>query len=192
MITYVYVAKNPQTGEDIKAETESLVQLAYASNMLWRIDFNGKLKAEEFLGWWSTLGEAVKRRIDLVEDPTSGEQLKIAGPWANDWKKQEKAQIRILKPAREGLEELAKYDRLIFTHGMDHPLGQACAAWAASRFYSAHPKKMDVCGLGSPFLYEPDEFSKAWSSEGPRIKPTPGMGFGFDQILQRLDWERLL
>lgn len=179
-------------GDQLEAETEALVQLAYATNMLWRIDFNGKLSADVFSSWWEALDEMVKRRIDFIEDPTAGEQLKFLGPWADDWKVQEKAQIRIIKPAREATKELAKYHRLIFTHGMDHPLGQACAAWAAGRFYSAHPKKMEVCGLAAPAFYEPNEFSKEWSCEGPRMKPTTGTGFGFDALLNSLSWERLL
>lgn len=179
-------------GDQLDAETELLLQLVYSTPLLWRIDLNGKLTAADFTAWWKKLGDEVKQRIDLVEDPTNGEELKLVGPWANDWKKQERAQIRILKPAREGIEELAKYSRLIFTHGMDHPLGQACAAWAASRFYAAHPKKMDVCGLAAPSLYEPNEFSKEWMCEGPRMKPTVGMGFGFDALLAGLKWDRIL
>jgi|GEM_PF-4544284 len=179
-------------GSDLGAETEALKTLIRATPLMWRIDLNGKLSAADFTQWWKSLSEEVKARIDLIEDPTSGEQLKMAGPWANDWKVQSQAQIRILKPAREGIEELAKYSRLIFTHGMDHPLGQACATWAASRFYAHHPKKMDVCGLASPGLYEPDDFSKAWQCEGPRMKATTGTGFGFDALLAGLKWERVL
>ncbi len=179
-------------GGNLAAETEVLVQNAFATPLMWRIDLNGKLSAPEFTDWWKNLGEAVKPRIDFIEDPTSGEELKFVGPWANDWIKQERAQVRILKPAREGVEELAKYSRLIFTHGMDHPLGQACAAWAASRFYANHPKKTEVCGLAAPSLYEPNDFSKQWTCEGPRMKPTTGMGFGFDDLLVGLKWERIL
>ena len=40
-------------------------------------------------------------------------------------------------------------------------------------------------------VYEPDEFSKVWMSAGPRMKPTVGTGFGFDEILESLKWERL-
>lgn len=179
-------------GADLKSESELLTQLVYSTTMLWRLDFNGKLKADEFTAWWNGLDPAVKARIDMVEDPTGGEQLKIGGPWANDWKKQNAAQIRIIKPARESLEILAQYDRLIFTHGMDHPLGQACAAWAAGRFYAGHPKKMDVCGLAAPDFYEQNEFSKLWYCDGPRMKPTTGFGFGFDDLLNSLNWERVL
>jgi O-succinylbenzoate synthase len=95
-----YTHLKVKMGDDLSAETDLLVQLVYASPLMWRIDLNGKLNASDFTAWWKSLGEDVKARIDFIEDPTGGEQLKIAGPWANDWKIQERAQIRILKPAR--------------------------------------------------------------------------------------------
>ncbi len=179
-------------GENLKAETEVMTQLAYATGLLWRLDFNGKLTVGALTEWWNGLDPSVKARIDLVEDPVGEGELKIIGPWANDFKTQKTAPIRVIKPAREQVEELAMYKRVIFTHGMDHLFGQACAAWAAARFYSGHPKKTDVCGLASPGLYEPDEFSKLWLCDGPRMKPTPGFGFGFDQLLESLTWQKIL
>lgn len=179
-------------GHDLKSETEALIRLSETGQWLWRLDFNGRIGAKEFVTWWNSLDLAVRRRVDMVEDPTSGEDLKTSGPWANDWRFQEKARIRVLKPARESSEDLARYDRLIFTHGMDHPLGQACALWAAARFYASHPKKMEVCGLAAPSLYQENDFSRIWLCEGPRMKPTPGFGFGFDDLLDGMEWERIL
>jgi O-succinylbenzoate synthase len=179
-------------GSNLKAETEAMVQLAFSTNLLWRIDFNGKLKENELADWWKSLDASVKSRIDLIEDPLNEGVVKTVGPWANDWKILKGASIRIIKPARENMEELAVYSRVIFTHGMDHVFGQACAAWAAARFYSAHPKKMDVCGLSNPGIYEQDEFSKAWFCDGPRLKPTTGQGFGFDSQLESLQWQKVL
>lgn len=179
-------------GQNLKAETEAFTQLAYSTSMLWRIDMNGRLNETEFLKWWQNLDEAVRARIDFVEDPVKDEQLKIQGPWADDWFKQKLAKVRIVKPAREAAEELVPFDRVVFTHGLEHPLGQACAAWSAAHFYGQHPKKMEVCGLAASDVYEPDEFSKAWHCEGPRLKPTTGTGFGFDGLLESVKWERIL
>ena len=144
----------------------------------------GRLKA-------GALDPSVKARVDFVEDPSSAGDLKIAGPWANDWKVQSKAQIRIVKPARETNEELSHYARIVYTHSLDHTLGQACAAWTAAKYYMRHPRRLEVCGLAATDFFAPNDFSRAWHCEGPRMKPTEGMGFGFDELLASLKWERL-
>jgi O-succinylbenzoate synthase len=179
-------------GRDLKAETESLINLVCSASLLWRLDFNGRLSAAEFSAWWTGLDDAVKERVDFVEDPIAGGELKLAGPWANDWKLIDRAQIRIVKPARERSEDLAQYDRVIFTHGLDHPLGQATSLWSAARFYAQHPRKMEVCGIAASDMFLENEFSKRWNCPGPRMKPTEGTGFGFDDLLLGLEWERLL
>lgn len=180
-------------GADLKRETEAFTELAFSSSILWRMDFNGRLTEQEFMAWWKQLDDSVRARIDFVEDPLKeSEQLKTPGPWADDWLKQKFSKIRVVKPAREAAEELISYDRVVFTHALEHPFGQACAAWAAANYYGQHPKKMEVCGLAAAAIYEPDEFSKVWSCEGPRMKPTTGYGFGFDNLLESLKWERVL
>lgn len=187
-----YTHVKVKMGQNLKAETEAFTQLAYSSNLLWRLDMNGRLTEKEFMDWWKKLDDSVRARIDFIEDPTKDEQLKIQGPWADDWYKQKFAKIRIVKPAREAAEELISFDRVVFTHGLEHPLGQACAAWAAGNYYGQHPKRTEVCGLAAPDIYEPNEFTKVWNCEGPRMKPTTGFGFGFDEQLESLKWERIL
>lgn len=178
-------------GANLKAQTQALLQHAYDSHLQWRIDFNGVLTVPEFLEWWGSLDAAVKRRIDYIEDPVKEGDLKAEGPWATDWYKNARAKIRIIKPAREGIDEVGPYNRIVFTHGLDHTLGQACAAWTAGKFYAAHPRKIEVCGMNAGETYEKDDFSRAWVNAGPRMRPTPGLGFGFDEILESVKWERL-
>jgi hypothetical protein len=176
----------------LKEQTAAFAQVAYATNMLWRLDFNGRLSAAEFQPWWDGLDSALKARIDFVEDPVTDEEFNPEGPWADDWLRRRFSRVRVVKPAREAAEDLASYNRIIFTHSLDHPLGQACAAWTAAHFYAEHPKFMEICGLAAPTQYPPNPFSEAWFCEGPRLKPTPGTGFGFDEILESLSWERIL
>jgi O-succinylbenzoate synthase len=178
-------------GKNLAVETQALLELAYSSHLSWRLDFNGLLSAEEFTEWWKKLDADVKRRIDFVEDPIREGKIKIEGPWANDWFKNEQARVRIIKPAREGIDDIGVFNRIVFTHGLDHSFGQACAAWTAGKFYSAHPKKVEVCGLNGGDVYQPDDFSRKWENASPRMKPTTGLGFGFDEILESLKWERL-
>jgi O-succinylbenzoate synthase len=179
-------------GRDLKSETETLINMAYSTQLLWRVDFNGRISEAEFLKWWSDLDPLIKARIDFIEDPLAEGELKTLGPWANDWKAQERAKIRIIKPARETVEDLAIYDRVVFTHSLDHTFGQACSAWVAARYYMRHPRMMETCGLANTDFFEPDAFSREWNCEGPRMKPTVGTGFGFDKLLAELKWERLL
>jgi O-succinylbenzoate synthase len=176
---------------NLQAETDILLQTIYATPMLWRLDFNGRISGEQFHQWWNNLDATVRARIDFVEDPARDE-LKFVGPWADDWCRQARAQIRIVKPAREGEEDLGRYSRVIFTHSMEHSLGQAASLWVASRFYMRHPKRTEACGLAAPDIFASDEFSQHWSCPGPRMKPTTGPGFGFDEQLRSLPWERIL
>lgn len=179
-------------GDDLQKETDALLQLVCSSPMLWRIDFNGKLSSLQFNPWWEKLDPAVKAQIDFVEDPVNDGELLTRGPWAMDWKELLTAPIRVVKPSRDGTEELGRFQRVVFTHSLDHPLGQACAAWAAARYYQQKPKQIEVCGLADPGIFEVPDFNKAWPSAGPRMKPVPGTGFGFDEILPALNWERVL
>jgi len=178
-------------GARLKDETKALEKLARSQVFKLRLDFNGKLTVEEFTAWWSSLSSEVRQAIDFVEDPIAEGDLKIAGPWADDWYRLRGATVRIIKPAREELEEIGSYRRVVFTHSLDHPLGLATAVWSAAQYYKHHPEKTEVCGLSAPNAYELNAFSKVWSCEGPRMKPTPGTGFGFDDLLESIRWERI-
>lgn len=179
-------------GEDLKRETEALLQLTYSTTLLWRLDMNGKIAPADFENWWTGLDPAVRARIDYIEDPTSARALKIGGPWADDWNRVELASVRVVKPARERRAELSNYRRVVYTHSLDHSFGRACALWSAGRYYADHPKRLEVCGLASSDVYEPDAFSSQWNCPGPRLKPTTGYGFGFDEILGSLSWQKIL
>ncbi len=178
-------------GRDFARESVSLLNLVGSTRLFWRLDFNGRLSVGQVREWWNSLNDEVRQRIDFIEDPVAEGELEIDGPWANDWYKQSRSHIRIIKPAREGIDEVGSFRRIIFTHGLDHTLGQACSAWTAGKFYATHPRKIEVCGLSSNDVYEPDDFSRQWLNKGPRMKPTTGTGFGFDEILESIKWERL-
>lgn len=188
-------------GKDLAQETDALEEILLTSSMLARVDFNSRLKSADFLKWWKGLKPLVRARIDFIEDPVSDGALSEIGPWAADWKPLEIAQIKVVKPARENFEHvmavqkalgLPRFRRWIFTHSMDHPLGQAAAVWTAARFYRSHPQMSEVCGLAMPEIYKSNEFSKVWDTTLPMLKPTPGTGFGFDDLLKNLKWERLV
>ncbi|MGE4132123.1 MAG: hypothetical protein AB7F86_10835 [Bdellovibrionales bacterium] len=178
-------------GRDWPHEVVKLQQMLRVSNFRWRLDFNGQVSQENLAAWWSDLKADLKVKIDFIEDPVADGHPRIQGPWASDWIQTDGAQIRVMKPAREGVEEAVTTGRVIFTNSLEHTFGQACAAWAAAHYYMQHPKKTEICGLSTENIYERDEFSRAWSSVGPRMRPTPGLGFGFDDLLESCKWERI-
>lgn len=182
-------------GDRIDDETAALTRVVNTSDFQLRLDLNAKLSCAEFTAWWSQLDDGLKAKIDFIEDPTGDRPLTFAGPWANDWKVQELATVTVLKPVRESVAQIEKAksrQRVVFTHGLDHPLGQAAALWAAADFYRRHPEKAEVGGFAAADIYEPNEFSAVWHCPGPLMKPPSGTGFGFNKILESLTWERIL
>lgn len=198
-------------GRDLDTETKKLKSIAEKYSLKWRLDFNGRVTAGTFTSWWQSLPEAFKAKIDFVEDPCAEDSLGIDGPWASDWRSLAEASIRILKPARDKstrdkwtrdrssrdklpqdkVASLDQYQRVLFTHSLDHPLGQAFALWQAAQSYQLWNCSPEICGLAAPECYQPDMFSEYWHSEGPVMFAPSGLGIGFDEILARLPWQRL-
>ena len=186
-----YTHAKLKVGRDLAFEAKCLSEWTKLVPLKWRLDFNGRTSVGEFADWWRELPEVVRARVDFVEDPCAG-QLNITGPWADDWAYQDRAKIRIVKPARENVDEVGGYPRVVFTHSLDHVFGRACALWEAARFYRDFPILTEVCGLGATDAFKPDAFSRAWPLEGPRLRPTTGPGFGFGELLTELKWRTLL
>ncbi len=180
-------------GKDLIGETDLLRQWSmHYPDWFWRIDINARLTVSEFTSWWKSLDDRIKTKIDFIEDPvTNGERIPFSGPWAQDWTTCPGAQVRVFKPAHESISLERGFKRVIFTHSLDHPLGQSAAAWSAAKFYAKNPSMKEVCGLAAAEGYITDAFSQAWFCAGPRMQPPPGNGFGFDEHLEALTWEPL-
>jgi O-succinylbenzoate synthase len=153
-----------------------------------RIDFNARLRPEEFL----LIAEGLPReRIDFVEDPCPydgatwtalGEQsgLRLA---LDRFVAEDGVDVLIVKPA---IEEIPRTEKeMIITSYMDHPVGQFGAAY----FAALHPAPR--CGLFTHVLYDKNAFSERIRSEGARLLAPEGTGVGFDDLLQRLPWKVL-
>jgi o-succinylbenzoate synthase len=160
----------------------------------WRLDFNGRLSPAECI----TLLEKMKpflELIDFIEDPfpydaaawsaiqtqygislacDRGALRAIGSPHA--------ARVVILKPAIHSEEPFllsrSHGQRIVVTSYLDHPIGQASAAYIAAKL-----DVRDVCGLVSHRVYEPTPFSAHLSIDSPAFHPIPGTGFGFDSLL---------
>lgn len=180
-----------KVGSSDKADVEAFERWATQSPFRWRLDFNGRRTGDDFLKWWRNLDETIQKSVDFIEDPSFTDEIQEPGPWADDWHRQSGSSVKVIKPAREDAETSAAYSRIVFTHSLDHPLGQASALWAAAQFYREYPELTEVCGLAVPDVYKDDPFQNLWSCSGPVMKPTPGNGFGFDEMLRSLDWMRV-
>jgi O-succinylbenzoate synthase len=157
-------------------------------NVRLRIDFNSRLRPEEFI----FIAEALPReRVDFVEDPcpsdggtwsalreTTGLRLALDRGVA-----EEGVDVLIVKPA---IAEVPRDGReIVITSYMDHPIGQFFAAYVAATHH------VGTCGLFTHVLYESNDFIDAIRADAARLLPPPGTGIGFDRLLEALPWTRL-
>ena len=147
-----------------------------------RFDFNATLTPDEFARIAETLP---RERVDFIEDPCADlsevrTDLRIARDRAHG-----PADVLIHKPALSA--DFPAFDgEIVVTSYMDHPVGQFHAARvAATHDVSAR------CGLFTHVLYEPNAFIEAIRTDGARLLPPEGTGIGFDDLLERLPWQRL-
>lgn len=189
----------------LAATVERLVNLAaMVPDWKWRVDFNCTLSPEEALQFWDMLPEAMRQRIDFVEDPCyydvdAWQSLQDAGmPLGYDMPVQNesiiparttKPMMRIVKPARH----VSTTGLPVFTTYMDHPLGQCWAAYNAAVFYTGKPAgEVPLCGLVTHHVYRPNAFSEELGMDITPEFPVPkGTGLGFDQLLASLPWKKL-
>ena len=189
----------------LSATVERLVNLAaMVPDWKWRVDFNCTLSPEEALQFWDMLPEAMRQRIDFVEDPCyydveAWQSLQDAGmPLGYDMPVQNesvipartsKPMMRIVKPARH--QSTAGLP--VFTTYMDHPLGQCWAAYNAAVFYTGKPaEETPLCGLVTHHVYRPNAFSEELGMDITPDFPVPkGTGLGFDNLLAALPWKKL-
>jgi len=176
----------------IPEQIKSLKQLVKSlpKYFKWRLDFN-------FQKWsiWKDHLLFMKSQIDFIEDPIMDT---CAEDWtfAEDWRFQNHFKIKIAKPARDSLLSLiqgvasARWNKIIFTHSFDHPLSQVVSAFWAAQFYKIYPSFFKTSGLKClAFKDHPFYFHK---SDNPFFSTPKGFGFGFDQQLKEVTWERLV
>ncbi|MGA0899579.1 MAG: enolase C-terminal domain-like protein [Luteolibacter sp.] len=172
----------------------------------WRLDFNEAISSEqagEFLKW---LEAPSRHAIDFIEDPCpyspkqwSGLFRQFRVPLAVDRESSphsEAAQVMVIKPAVDEPLLLAEaalqhQQRIVVTSYMEHPVGQAFAAWEAARLNLQLPGAVGISGLQTQHLFEPDAFAEMLGEWSPTFTPPPGSGIGFDDLFETLPWTRL-
>ena len=147
-----------------------------------RLDFNGTGRPGMFDDW----SERALRTVEFVEDPYPpelGDWAALPVPTANDFF-EGGGEFRVVKPAVQMMNgELGK---VVVTSYLDHPVGQAFAAFEAGRAGIQR-----VCGLQTHGVFEVDEFTEALGPVGPEFSPPEGTGLGFDEFLEKLPWVKL-
>lgn len=189
----------------LASTVERLVNLAsMVPEWKWRVDFDCTLSLDDALKFWDMLSDAMKERIDFIEDPCyydvqTWQTLQDAGmPLGYDTPLQDdriipgrttKPMMRLVKPARHhsttGLP--------LFTTYLDHPLGQCWAAYNAAVYYTGKPASdVPLCGLVTQHIYRPNAFSEELGMDiTPEFRVPKGTGLGFDDILAALPWKKL-
>lgn len=199
-----------KVGRDLVAEGLFLREAAAAHPRLsWRLDANEHPTREAMRDFLLALPEGTRDAIEFVEDPCpfseeswsllhreTGVALAIdreSGPNVSTAKS---AQVVVIKPAIDEpwlLAEAAasKGQRVIVTSYMDHPLGQAFAAWEAGRLSLQFPGLVGLCGLQTHGLFEPTEWTAALGEVRPEFTPCAWTGLGFDELLETLLWKKI-
>lgn len=196
-----------KAGRDLTAESRLLETSAGEFPALkWRLDFNESLTPEQVAEFLLNLTGKARMAIDFLEDPcpyseSAWTELRCktrmnlavdreAGPSSSA------AQVMVIKPAIDepfllGEAAIAHNQRVVVTSYMEHPLGQAFAAWEAARLELQFPGLVGLCGLQTHHLFEPDAFTEALGPWSPDFKVPEGTGLGFDDLLEALPWTRL-
>jgi o-succinylbenzoate synthase len=187
-------------GSDLKRQTIKLLALMLylRPHIKVRLDFNSQLNPASFDLFLKNLGNN-RQRVDFFEDPFKFD--------ADEWKKfqstyqidlacdhqsqqaidcPQAAKVLVIKPAIQPLEPFKKIksQRLVITSYLDHPIGQLCAAYMAAQIAGAD----ECCGLASHFAYQSTQFSEQLQMSQNTLRPPPGNGLGFDDLLKNLRW----
>lgn len=172
-------------------ELDGLVELMREfGEVRWRLDFNGAGEVGELRKL-----KAVAERIDFVEDPVVydvagwralGEELGVTLANDREAERDEGSRVVVVKPAVSEVDDFSEHGgRVVVTSYMDHPVGQAWAAYEAGRCGIG-----EVCGLQTHGLFAATAFTECLGPVGPEFGGASGTGLGFDGLLEGLDWRR--
>lgn len=163
-----------------------------------RLDFNHACTKQTFCDFLTQI-KPFLMKVDFIEDPFQFEeqawaeiQAKYGVDLACDREavavngKVCSAKVLVHKPAVEQVFKNTAHG-IIVTSYLDHPLGQACAAFVAAKYYPE-----SICGLNSHRIYLPNTYSVRLEWHSPEFKVPRGLGFGFDDLLQEEQWQRLI
>lgn len=181
---------------DMASLTQIEMILRNYTQIRLRLDFNETGHVIKLTEWLQSLSMSHRRRIELIEDPVPFDENlwnDLSHTWEldlavdRDYLKYSSRSmcLPVWKPAWSGQLSVSN-SKMIVTSAMDHPVGQA---WAA--FCAAESKVTNLCGLRTDHLFEVNAFSELMGEWNPAWPMISGMGMGFDQQLENLPWTRL-
>lgn len=195
------------------AELERLMPAIREREFFVRFDFNEMLSASDVSGYLTALASELASDlswIDWIEDPCPfnvdhwerlrtdfGLPLALDRPAIRLHEYRElPIDVLILKPAVMDPEVVfqaaADLDvPVAVTSYLDHPVGQAGAAWVAAKAMAERIPLVSG-GLATHLAYEPNGFSDELLVENGRLIPSFGTGLGFDDRLEEMPWKMLV
>lgn len=194
-------------GRDLKKETVFLTEMiAEYPKLKWRLDFNESLDPSAAEAFFEEFSLKERMSFDFVEDICPFSET----VWSGLWKKfrvrlavdresgphRKAAQVTVVKPAVDepfllGESAAMNGQSVVMTSYMDHPLGQAFAAWEAARTGLLFPGLIGTCGVQTHHLFEKDAFVEALGDWKPEFNIPGGTGLGFDDQLGELTWVKI-
>ena len=185
-------------GFHLQSETKQLRTMIknVGKKKSFRLDFNDRLSKQEWQKWESE-NKDIHPYIDFIEDPyLNFSYTPSCFSLAQDWSDLHYCPVRVVKSSRHSLysiyQKLAegRFQRVVFTHSLTHPL-EARLSWVkAVQFYKVHPRKKEICGLNYPLdYYEKNDFSCFYSSS--QFYSPLGAGLGFDRLFEKQNWRVL-
>lgn len=194
-----------KVGRNPRAEAEWINEATdQFPTLRWRLDANESMAPEQAKAFLQGLEGPTRRALDFFEDPCPYSESQWSALWrafrvplAVDRESaphRAASQVMVIKPAVDEPQLLAEAalrheQRVVVTSSMDHPVGQAFAAWEAARLQLQQP--VGLCGLQTHHLFEPDEFTEQLGAWSPAFSVPGGTGIGFDDLLHALPWTRL-
>ncbi|MEC7840025.1 MAG: enolase C-terminal domain-like protein [Chlamydiota bacterium] len=188
-----------KVGRNIKQEIQKLLSMTKYP-LKWRLDFNARVAFEDYISMVSELRDL---NIEFVEDPFPFDHQKWCQaekitriPLAVDRfiekDVSDSDRIWVIKPAVGDGEKNLSQHRFTVTSYLDHPLGQASAAYMAAKLSAKYSDHCLICGLLSHYVYESTPFT---SQENNRLSAKfsipEGTGLGYDDLLRNLNWRKL-
>lgn len=196
-----------KAGRDVAGVADFLERMTAAHPALkWRLDFNESLDVDTAEAFLAGLSPQARRALDFIEDICPFSETAWEVLWKNhrvplavdreSAPHRKAAQFTVIKPAVDEpflLSEAAAMNSqaVVMTSYMDHPLGQAFAAWEAARTELLFPGLVKTCGLQTHHLFEKDAFTELLGEWKPEFTVPGGTGLGFDEQLADLAWVRL-